>query len=86
MDIMRPPLNKQVSPAPWLVARSNVDVPSMIRKAHTKQPGASVDDIVRQLCERGMQVSGIIVSMWVRKLRDQTVLAIAVNDQSSVAA
>lgn len=86
MDIMGPSLEQQVAPAPWLVARSNADLPSLIRKAHTNQPGAGVDDIVRQLSDWGVQVSGIVVSMWVRKLRDQTAMEVAVNNHSLVAA
>jgi hypothetical protein len=72
MDIMRPPLEGQVSPAPWLVARSRVDVPSLISKALTAHPTASVDEIVSQLAAWGVQVSGIIVSMWMMKWNEQT--------------
>lgn len=86
MDIMRPPLEKQVSPAPWLVVHRERDVPALIRKAYTEQPGSRVDDIVRQLADWGSQVSGIIVSMWVLKLREQTALAGTVNDRSTAAA
>lgn len=67
MDIMRPPLEQQVAPAPWLVARSRVDVPALVRKALTIHPNASVDEIIGQLADWGVQVSGIIVSMWTMK-------------------
>lgn len=72
MDIMRPPLDGQVSPAPWLVARSAVDVPALIRKGLTIHPNASVDEIASQLAAWGVQVSGIIILMWVMKWKEQT--------------
>lgn len=72
MDIMRPPLEGQVSPAPWLVSRSRVDVPALISKALTAHPNSSVDEIVSQLAAWGVQVSGIIVSMWMMKWKQQT--------------
>lgn len=71
MDIMRPPLEGQVSPAPWLVARSRVDVPALIRKALTIHSSASVNEIVAQLADWGVQVSGIIVSMWMMKWKQE---------------
>ena len=82
MDIMRPPLKQQVSPAPWLVARSKVDVPALIRKVHTEQPDASANDIVRQLSDWGVQASGIIVSMWLRKMLEQEVAARIADEKS----
>jgi len=69
MDIMRPPLEQQVSPAPWLVARNRVDMPALIRKSLRQHPTAKVDDIVRQLGDWGVQVSGTVVAMWMIKLR-----------------
>jgi len=71
MDIMRPPLERQVAPAPWLLARSRVDVPALISKALTAHPNASVDEIVSQLAAWGVQVSGIIISMWVMKWKQE---------------
>lgn len=71
MDIMRPPLDNQVSPAPWLVARSAVDVPSLIRKSLTVHPNARVDEIASQLTAWGVQVSGIIISMWMMKWKQE---------------
>jgi hypothetical protein len=38
MDIMRPPLQQQVSPVPWLLIRNNVDGPLLIGKALTARP------------------------------------------------
>lgn len=64
MDILRPSLIQQVAPAPWLVARNNVNAPELIRRALTQQPEASIDDIIRQLSVWGVQMSGIVVSMW----------------------
>ena len=86
MSIMRPSLEQQVAPAPWLVSRHKADVPAMIRKIHTEQPDLNVDGIVCQLGRLGVQVSGIIVCMWVQKLRQETALASMVNNQSAVAA
>ena len=86
MDIMRPPLKQQVSPAPWLVARARVDLPTLIRKVLAQQPDSSVDHIVRRLSDWGIQASGIIVSMWILKLREQTALADTVHGPSTVAA
>ena len=83
MDIMRPPLEQQVAPAPWLVPRSNVDVPALIRRTLTQQPDASVDDIVRQLGVWGVQMSGIIVFMWMPRLRGQEVAEQIADGQSS---
>lgn len=71
MDIMRLPLEGQVSPAPWLVARSRVDASALIRKALAIHPNAGTDKIVRQLAAWGMQVSGIIVSMWMMRWKGQ---------------
>jgi hypothetical protein len=71
MDIMRPPLEQQVAPAPWLVARSRVDVPVLIRKSLGIHPNASVDEIVSQLAAWGVQVSGIIISMWMMKWKQE---------------
>jgi hypothetical protein len=64
MDIMRPPPDEQVAPAPWLVARDAAEVPALVRKAMTNHPKATVDEVVSQLAAWGAQVSGIIASMW----------------------
>ncbi|MCA9142342.1 MAG: hypothetical protein H6823_26170 [Planctomycetaceae bacterium] len=64
MDILRPSSIQQVAPAPWLFARNNVNAPELIRRALTQQPEASIDDIIRQLSVWGVQMSGIVVSMW----------------------
>ena len=71
MDIMRPPLERQVSPAPWLLARSRVDVPALFRKVLTIHPNASVDEIASQLADWGVPVSGIIISMWMMTWKEQ---------------
>ena len=81
MGIMRPPLEQQVSPAPWLVTRANVDVPGLIQQALAQTPDATVDDIVRQLGALRVQVSGIIVSMWMLKLREQEAALRAADDK-----
>ena len=70
MDIMRPPLDQQVSPALWLAIRNNVDVPSSIAGALIQTPDASADDIVNQLRDWGVQVSGIIVCMWMLRWKE----------------
>lgn len=85
MDIMRPPLEQQVAPAPWLVARSKVDLPGLIRRVLTRQPDASVDDIVRQLSSWGVQVSGVVVSMWMVALREQKLHAAVARTSSEAA-
>src|SRR5690606_30166345 len=72
MDIMRPPRDRQVSPAPWLVARSAMDVPALIRNALTIHPNASVDEITSHLTAWGVQVWGTIISMWMMKRKEQS--------------
>ena len=71
MVILRPPLEQQVSTVPWLLIRNNVDVPSLIGKALTARPNATVDDVVKQLSAWGAQASGIIVSMSMLKWKEQ---------------
>jgi hypothetical protein len=71
MDTMRPPLERQVAPAPWLVNQSTVDAPASIQQALAHQPDASIDDIVRLLNDWKVQISGIVVAMWVLKFREQ---------------
>ena len=41
MDSLRPPLEQQVSRAPWLVSRKNVDVPSLMMKVLMQSPDAT---------------------------------------------
>lgn len=69
---MRPTLEQQVSPAPWLVTRSRVNVPALIRKALAIHPSAGADEIVGQLADWGVQASGIIVSMWMMRWKHET--------------
>ena len=64
MDIMMPPLRQQASPAPWLLRREKIDLTRLIGAASVVKPGATTDDVVAHLGEWGVQVSGIIVSMW----------------------
>ena len=83
MDIMRPHLKHQVSPAPWLVSRKNVDVPSLILKALVQSPDATVDDVVHQLRDCGVQAPGIIVSMWILKWRERMAAMRFTEDQEA---
>ena len=64
MDIMMPRLEQQPSPAPWLIRRSRIDLPRVIRAAMEQNLNASVDQVVTQLAGRNVQASGIIVAMW----------------------
>ena len=64
MDIMMPRLEQQPSPAPWLVRRSRIDLPRVIRAAMEQNLNASVDQLVTQLAGWNVQASGIIVAMW----------------------
>lgn len=77
MDITRPPLDRQVAPAPWLVYRGKLDAPAAIRQILTEKPDATVDEIADALETRGMQVSRMVVAMWLPKLRVETGLAAA---------
>ena len=86
MDILRPPLEQQVSPVPWLLIRSNVDVPSLIGKALTARPNATVDDVVKQLSAWGAQASGIIVFMSMLKWKEQAAATRLAEGQSSAVA
>ena len=70
MDIMRPPLKHQVSPAPWLAIREQVDVPALIRKSLAAAPDATVDEVVHQLAKWGVDVSGVIVAMHMMKRKE----------------
>ena len=72
MDIMLPPLEQQVSPPPWLAIRNNVDVPSLIARALMQSPDANLDGIVTQLRDWGVQMSGIIVSMWLMRWKEHS--------------
>jgi hypothetical protein len=54
-----------------LVIRKAVDVPLMIAKTLVHSPDATIDEIVDQLGEAGVQVSGVIVSMWLSRWREQ---------------
>lgn len=83
MDIMRPPLNRQVSPAPWLVAHHNLDLPKLIQQAHAQLQDKDIDSIVRLLSDWQIQVSGIVVAMWMLKLREQDEAARFAEDQLS---
>ena len=83
MDIMRPPLDQQVSPAPWLAIRNNVDVPSLIAGALIQTPDASADDIVNQLRNCGLHVSWIIVSMWLSKWKSHSAAMPSADDRES---
>jgi hypothetical protein len=75
MDIMTPSLEQQPSPAPWLVRRSRIDVPRLIRSAMELNPDATVDQVVAQLARWNVQVSGIIVAMWLAKWKEMSVEA-----------
>ena len=66
---MRLCLEEQVAPAPWLVARRQVDLPALIQRSQSQNPAGSADDVVAQLKKWGVQASGIIVSMWIVKSR-----------------
>ncbi len=70
MDIMRPPLEQQVSPTPWLISHKNVDVPSLLIRTLTQSPDATVDEVVDKLRGCGVQVSGIIVATWMSRWRE----------------
>lgn len=83
MDILRPPLEQQVSPVPWLLIRNNVDVPSLIGKALTARPNTTVDDVVSAW---GAQASGIIVSMSMLKWKEQAAATRLAEGQSSAVA
>lgn len=71
MDITRPPLDRQVAPAPWLVYRAYVDAPAAIREILAEKPAASVDEIAELLAARGVQVSRMVIAMWLNKLKAQ---------------
>lgn len=71
MDITRPPLDRQVSPAPWLVFRSYVDVPTAIQETLADKPTATVDEVAEILAGRGVQVSRMVVAMWLSRLKSQ---------------
>jgi hypothetical protein len=73
MDLLTPRLEQQVSPAPWSVLRSRIDLPSLIRAAIEQQPDASVDEVVAQLARWHVQASGIIVAMWLPRLKTSAV-------------
>ena len=83
MDIMRPPLNQRGSPVPWIVVRNNVDVPSLIAGALIQTVDASADDVVKQLRKCGLQVSGIVVSMWLSKWTTHSGAVPTAVDQAS---
>ncbi len=69
MDITRPPLDRQVSPAPWLAYREKVDAPAAIRQVLSEKPEATADEIAETLAARGVQISRMIIAMWLNKLK-----------------
>ena len=64
MDIMSPPLMQQASPAPWLLRRERIDVVRLIHAALAVKPDATIDEVVAHLGVWGVQVSGIVIGMW----------------------
>jgi hypothetical protein len=71
MDIMGPPLQQQVSPAPWLIARHRTDVRAMVAKILESHPDASPDEIVRVLADRNVQANGVLVAQQVLDFRTE---------------
>lgn len=67
MDVMCQLPDGRVAPAPWLFARSAVEVPTLNTKALTLDRDASGDEIPSQLAAWEVQVSVCIISMWLQK-------------------
>jgi hypothetical protein len=72
MDIMMPPLNQQVSPAPWLASRENVEIPRLIRAVLNTNPNATSEQVMAKLASWNVHPSGVIVSMWLMKLKAES--------------
>jgi hypothetical protein len=70
MDIILPTLDQQVSPPPWAKRRLNIDIPYLVKESLRRQPNAAPDKVVADLAASGVQVSGIVVGMWMSKLRN----------------
>ena len=66
-----PELNQQVSPAPWLKSREHVELPHLIRAALKENPNANADQVMAKLASWNVQASGVIVSMWLMKLKQE---------------
>lgn len=69
MDIMMPTLRQQASPAPWLLRREKVNLAQLIAVVLAHKPDATVDEVVAQLGHWGVQVSGIVIAMWMAHRR-----------------
>jgi len=69
MDIERPPLEAQVEPAPWLVARRNVDVAALVDRILENCPDASPDEVLGTLAEWNVQANGLLVAQQVLEHR-----------------
>jgi hypothetical protein len=78
MDIMLPPLHDQVSPAPWLERKEEIDLPAVIRDILHHRPQASLEDLVAELHARHIDVDGAAVATWLERCGD---LSAAIDDR-----
>jgi hypothetical protein len=69
MDIERPPIEGQVEPAPWLVARGRVNVPGLVDGILQDDPDASVQQVLHLLARRNVQANGALVAQRVLDFR-----------------
>jgi arginine repressor len=69
MNITGPPPENEVSTAPWIKFRRNLDKASLVRTMAERNPGATANELVEMFAERGIQVSGIVVARELQRLR-----------------
>lgn len=55
-------LDDVVSPAPWLVLSSLVDIPAAVDDYCKQHPQATVEDVVCELDKTGPEVNGALVA------------------------
>jgi hypothetical protein len=71
MDIMGPPPEEQVAPAPWLAARRNVDVFGLVDRILQEDPEASLQKVLSTLASWNVQANGVLVAQQILDFRQQ---------------
>mgnify|MGYP006953663114 CR=1 FL=1 len=69
MDIMAPPLEEQVSPAPWLAVRYSPAVHEAIQECLDRPRKTTADEVVAELARLGIDANGTLVAQKLRQAR-----------------
>ncbi len=68
MDIAGPSFEEYVSPAPWWASGGELGVRRAVQQCIQRRPGASVDELVAELTQRGVEVNGALVAQQLLEL------------------